>query len=107
MTMEDLNGLIEELKQEGNSEEDIVAGFYKMFQDDKINFEQLEALVHQVGWEITDEFRNMSAEDQKTKGFEEVEDEVAEPAESTKETKEDEDKEESDAMSLFGLGNKK
>lgn len=104
MTMEDLNGLIEELKQEGNSEEDIVAGFYKMFQEDKISFEQLEALVHQVGWEITDEFRNMSAEDQKTKGFEEVEDEVAEPADSAKEVK---DEEESDAMSLFGLGNKK
>ena len=98
MTMEDLKGLIEELKQEGNSEEDIVAGFYKMFQDDKINFEQLEALVHQVGWEITDEFRNLSDEDKKTKGFEEVEGEVAEEAEGTKE--------EDEAMSLFGIKGK-
>ena len=105
MTMEDLKGLIEELKQEGNSEEDIVVGFYKMFQDDKINFEQLEALVHQVGWEITDEFRNMSDEDKKTKGFEEVEGEVAEEAEGTKK-EEKEEKEEDEAMSLFGIKGK-
>lgn len=106
MTMEDLKGLIEELKQEGNSEEDIVAGFYKMFQDDKINFEQLEALVHQVGWEITDEFRNLSDEDKKTKGFEEVEGEVAEDSEEPKEAKETKETEEDEAMSLFGLKGK-
>lgn len=77
MTVQEAKEMIEELKAQGNSEEEIVAGFYMMFTEDKITIEELGDLVQLVGYELTDEFRNMSAEDQKTKGWAD-EDELAE-----------------------------
>ena len=44
MTEAQVNQVIETLKNDGKSEEEILGAFYKMFQDDKINFDQLEAL---------------------------------------------------------------
>ena len=73
MTEAEVKQVIETLKSQGCDEEEILGSFYKMFQDDKINFDQLEALTEALGWHITDEFRNMSDEDKKTKGYEEVE----------------------------------
>ena len=99
MTEAQVNEVIKKLKEEGHDEEEILYSFYKMFQNDEITFDELEGLTEAIGYHITDDFRNMSAEDQKTKGYEEVEE-----VEDAKEVK---DEEESDAMSLFGLGNKK
>ena len=110
MTEAQVNQVIETLKKDGKSEEEILGAFYKMFQDDKINFDQLEALTEALGWHITDDFRNMSDEDRKTKGYEEVEDEASpevdeETVEEAKEVKSEED-EEDEAMSLFGIKGK-
>lgn len=74
MTIEEGKKAIAELKSEGNTEEEILFGFYRMFQEDEIDINVLEALTHLVGYELTDEFKNMSPEDQKTKGYEEKED---------------------------------
>lgn len=73
MTPEELNKAVEAMKADGATEEDMLGAFYKMFQEDKITFEGLEALVEGIGYHITDEFRAMSDEDRKTKGYEEVE----------------------------------
>lgn len=78
MTPEELKKAVEAMKADGATEEDMLGTFYKMFQEDKISFEGLEALVEGIGYHITDEFRAMSDEDRKTKGYEEVEEEVSE-----------------------------
>jgi hypothetical protein len=119
MTPEELNKAVEAMKADGATEEDMLGAFYKMFQEDKITFEGLEALVEGIGYHITDEFRAMSDEDRKTKGYEEVEEEVseevkeeakeAEPAaaapestaSSSSEADEDNGEEEKKAMALF------
>lgn len=77
MTPEELNKAIEQLKAEGYSEQDILGSFYKMFQNDELTLDELDGVVNAMGYHLTDEFKNMSPEDQKTKGFEEVD----EPAE--------------------------
>lgn len=129
MTIEEGKKAIAELKSEGNSEEEILFGFYRMFQEDEIDIDVLEALTHLVGYELTDEFKNMSPEDQKTKGYKEADEEDAEEKteevkdfsreqgkeeteekpEDTEKPEESEDTEESEederkkAMKLFGL----
>lgn len=106
MTVEEAKKMIEELKAQGNSEEDIVSGFYMMFCDGDIDVNELGDLVQLVGYELTEEFKNMSLEDQKKKGWDEDEDISEEEIEDAKEVKEEEKKEsESDedkARKLFG-----
>ena len=75
-----------------------------MFKDNKINVDELGDLVQLVGYELTDEFKNMSPDQQKTQGITEEEnvdkqqDEVVEgkepdePSASKVETKDDNDK---------------
>lgn len=94
MTVEEAKKMIEELKAQGNTEEDIVAGFYMMFCDGDIDVNELGDLVQLVGYELTDEFKNMSLEDQKTKGWDEDEDISKEEIEEAKEVKEEPAKEE-------------
>lgn len=127
MTHQEAEKMLAQLKSEGLSEEEILGALYKMFQNDEINIEGLEGLVETLGWHFTDEFKNMSPEDQKTKGYEEVEDEAdsevsEEVVDAAKEypAKEDEEaskpqgkenakdeKEEEEAMKIFGLKGKK
>lgn len=126
MTIEEGKKAVAELKSEGYNEEEILASFYAMFQNDEIDIHILEALTHIVGYELTDEFKNMSPEDQKTKGYEEKEvpnaeekaEEMNEAAEEQGEAEEAEETEEAGneegsegseederkkAMKLFGL----
>ena len=85
MTVEEGKKMVETLKSKGYSEEDILAGFYQIFIDEKVDINQLGDLVQLVGYELTDEFRNLSPEDQKTKGWEIEEDEDAEVSEKENE----------------------
>lgn len=107
MTVEEAKKMIEELKAQGETEEDIVAGFYAMFCEGDIDVNELGDLVKLVGYELTDEFKNWSEEDQKSKGWaEDPEDakEITEDEEPAEES--DEDKEKADdekARKLFGL----
>jgi len=72
MTREQAVEAIETLKQQGETEEDILAVLYVMFQDDKIDINDLGAFCEILGYELTPEFLQMSPEDQKTKGYSEV-----------------------------------
>lgn len=126
MTFEEAKKAIDGFKENGRTDEEIVATFYLMFQDDKINVEELKNLVGLVGYELTDEFLAMSPEDQKTKVFEEEDegepssnkDSDKESSEDEKETKdsdkeseekpteekiESDDTQEEKALKLFGL----
>lgn len=130
MTVTDMQKAIEQLKAEGHSEEEILGGFYKMFQNDQLTLDELDGIVNLMGYHLTDEFKAMSPEDQKTKGYEETDEaaegvdkeEVEEAKETDADTEEksesedksenedDEDKsededesdEEAKAMKLFG-----
>ena len=72
MTEPELLEAIEELKQQGFTEDEFLLVFYTMFQNDDINLEQLAYLVDLFGYELTEEFLGMSPEDQKTKGYEDA-----------------------------------
>lgn len=107
MTVDEMKQAITQLKADGRSDDDILGAFYKMFQDDKLDLEQLDGVVNLMGYHLKDEFKAMSPEDQKTKGYEVVD----EPAEGVsneevqeakeEEPEEDESDEEKKAMKLF------
>lgn len=124
MTVQEAKQSLEEiraqLKAKGVAEEEIpeeiVRTFYAMFQKDEIDVNEFGDLCQLVGYELTEDFKNMSPEDQKTKGLvedeEDAEDLSEEEIEDAKEVEEDEvddkseDEEESDdekAKRLFGF----
>ena len=96
MTFEEAKKAIDGFKENGMSEEEIVARFYLMFQEDKINVKELGDLVGLVGWGLTDEFLAMSPEDQKTKVFEEDEETLPEKSDEKTTEEENTDKEPSE-----------
>ena len=98
MSIEELQKAIEEMKAQGQSEEEIAGAFYLLFRDGKINLEQLEALVNQLGFELSEEFKAMDPEMQKEAGYEVLDEKQEEP----KETSEEESDEEGKAMKLLG-----
>lgn len=117
MTLEELNEAIEELRAQGESDEDIAAGFYLMFSEGKIDFPQFEALLEAIGYEVDDEFRSWDEETQRTfaladDGEEEGNDKEAPQNVPDKNGEKDiednsndnveEDDEEKNAMRLFG-----
>ena len=109
MTLKEAKQVIDEYLAQGETEEDIVGALYVMYQEDDINLEELEQLIGLLGYEFTEEFKNMSDEDKKTKGVEFGEDEgegaeklPEEKVEAVKEA-ETEDEEDAKAKKLFGL----
>ena len=96
MTLKEAQHAIEELKAQGETEETMLATFYAMFIDDVLTVDELGDLCQLIGYELTDEFKNMSPEDQKTKGWEETEEEdlTNEEIEDAKEIDADEKKSE-------------
>lgn len=103
MTLDEAQKAIEELRAQGETDETMLGTFYLMFQEDEISLDELSDLCQLIGYDLSEEFRNMSPEDQKTKGWEEVEDEDLdkeeiedakeyEPGEEKKSESEEEDK---------------
>lgn len=125
MTLEEAKAAIEDLKAQGETEDDILKVLYLMFTKGEFDVETLRALVGTMGYEFTEEFEAMSDDDKKTKGWEQEDDpeksgmdkeeiekakefgddegeekEPEEPEEPEEESEEDEKKR---AMKLFGL----
>ena len=69
MTLEEAKMAFEQLKAQGETNESILAVLYGMFAEDTIELDELESLIGVLGYEFSEEFKNMSPEDQKTKGF--------------------------------------
>ena len=120
MTLEEAKKAINELKAQGETPESMLATFYLMFQEDEIDVDELGDLCELIGYELTDEFRKMSPEDQKTKGWEETDEaeedlskeeiedaKEYEPGEDKKSESEDKKSEDEDekaqARKLFGF----
>lgn len=122
MTLEEAKAAIEDLKAQGETEDDILKVLYLMFTKGEFDVETLRALIGTMGYEFTEEFEAMSDEDKKTKGWEQEDDpeksgvdkeeiekakefgddegEEKKPEESEEESEDDEKKR---AMKLFGL----
>lgn len=105
MTVEEYDKIIEDFKNEGKSEEDILDGLFSMYKDGKLEKDQLTALLDRVGYEVTPEFEKMTDEEAKKM----IADAEAEPAtegeDEGKPADEPEEKDESEeAMRLMGLG---
>lgn len=107
MSIEELTKAVEEMKAQGQSEEEIAGAYYLLFRDGKITLEQLEALVNHLGFELSDEFKAMDPEAQKDGGYE-VLDETPEDVKNTKDDEEVEDEtdDEEKAMKLLGQDTK-
>ena len=109
MTIKEVQEAFEELRKDGQDDEDILAILYLMFQDDKIDINELSDLVQVLGYELTPEFLAMSPEDQKTKGYEEIanpditEKEIKEKGKDGDDEDEDEEVEKARAKKLFGM----
>lgn len=122
MTLEEAKAAIEDLKAQGETEDDILKVLYLMFTKGEFDVETLRALVGTMGYEFTEEFEAMSDDDKKTKGWEQEDDPEKsgvdkEEIEKTKEfgddegevkkpeapQEESEDDEKKRAMKLFGL----
>ena len=69
MTLKEAKQVIDEFLAQGESEENIVGALYVMYQEDDISLEELEKLIGILGYEFTEEFKNMSDEDKKKKGL--------------------------------------
>lgn len=67
---EEFKKAFDEMRAQGADDDEILGTLYRMFQDDKIDINQLDALVNILGYELTDEFKNMSTEEQKINGWE-------------------------------------
>ena len=65
MTIKDIEEVIETLRNQGNSDEDIAASFYMMFVDKKLDINQFRALLAVLGYELSDEFLSLSEEEQR------------------------------------------
>lgn len=78
MTIDEAREALEDLKKEGNSDEDILKILYVMYQDDNITLSDLRAFTELLGYEFTEEFEAMSEEDKKTKGVEIIDDQTKE-----------------------------
>lgn len=75
MTLDEAREALEDLKKEGNSDEDILKILYVMYQDDNITLSDLRAFTELLGYKFTEEFEAMSEEDKRTKGVVERTDE--------------------------------
>ena len=58
MNNEEIEALIEQLKAQGLSDEDIMNIFYRTFEKGDMDRKDLETLANAMGYELTDEFKN-------------------------------------------------
>ena len=68
MTVEELKQAIKQVKTQGYSDEEILGGFYRMYQNNEISLDELDGIVNLMGYHLTDEFLKMSNEEKKTQG---------------------------------------
>lgn len=70
MTAEEAKKTIDSLKEQGKTDEELLVALYGLYQQDHIDINELGDLVQLVGYELTDDFKNMPPEEQKTQGIE-------------------------------------
>lgn len=65
MTAGEFRETIAKLKEQGMDDEDIAITLYTMFVGNAITLQEFENLLAVLGYSLTDEFKNMSPEEQK------------------------------------------
>ncbi len=66
MTVGEFKETIAGLKEQGMDDNDIAITLYTMFVGNAITLEEFENLLAVLGYSLTDEFKNMSPEEQKS-----------------------------------------
>ena len=75
MTVEEVQESFEALRKEGATDDDILGVLYLMYQEDKLNTNQLREMIDILGYEFAPEFEAMSEEDKHIYGYVEVDEE--------------------------------
>jgi hypothetical protein len=96
MSIEEARKTIAELKAQGSDEDQLIGIFYQMYKEGKIEIEDFEALMQLIGYHLSEEFLQMSDEEQKN--IENVPEYEEENTDVEEENEDDEEK----AMKLFG-----
>lgn len=102
ITANEIKKTWDEFKAQGRTENDIIGAWYLMFKDGDITVQEFKKMLNVVGYDLSDEFMNMSEEDQKNEDkFFDLDEESdkdlsKEEIEEAKEYKKDEDEEDSD-----------
>lgn len=65
MQFEDISKFLLEQKRKGMSEDEILGRLFRMFKEGYLDVNQLNQLVQILGYELSEEFLNMSTEEQK------------------------------------------
>jgi regulator of RNase E activity RraB len=65
MTLAEARKLINELRKQGANDEMAFETFFEMYRKDKLTLEQFEVFAGLLGYELTEEFKNMSEEERK------------------------------------------
>ncbi len=78
MTEKEVQEAFEEMRKQGATDDDILGTLYMMYQDNKLNTNQLREMIDILGYEFTEDFEAMSEEDKHTKGYEFEDDEDVE-----------------------------
>lgn len=73
MTEQEFRKFIEDQHDEGRSDEDIVKIFAKMFQDGKSDRDEFEALIGALGYELSEDLRDLSDDELREKVVKEKE----------------------------------
>ena len=69
MTVEEVQEAFDQLRAQGADDDDILGVLYLMYQDKKLDTNQLREMVDILGYEFTPEFEAMSEEDKHIYGF--------------------------------------
>lgn len=69
MTKNEVMMVIDTLRKQGYSDEDILECFYNIFADDKITLKELTDIVNLLGYELTDEFKALPMISKKVAGI--------------------------------------
>ena len=65
MKIEDAQQIIEGFKSQGKTEEEIAGAFALLYFDDKIDINGFEGLLNLLGYEMDNDFKKMTKEEQK------------------------------------------
>jgi len=89
MTQEEFTKLVESLKAQGMSEEDILGTLLDMFKEGKVGPEDVEKLAGSMGYEVTEEFKKMASPEEEGAPEGEISEEEVEEAQEIPESREE------------------
>ena len=96
MELKDLQDALSELKSQGKDDKSILESLYKMFVKGEIDLNQLEAVAHEMGYKLKDNFKEMSDEEQKNFALAKEEAEKSHPELNEDATEVDDEEEDED-----------